>query len=192
LCNYHSFYLTKHNRDKKKTFYTSEFFLGLLFLSASLPSVGDLASFHRTSLQVTMNPQAKKRRLEDPADFLPASTSFEKMMDKTFFADKSSLIPFIEEDRNVIFCCPSRFGKSLILQMLMAYFDKKTDDAKFTAVCLCHCFSYCYNSSSSPLFSSSLAPCGLGGKMETRRAKPIFRASSSSSRWTFPRLSWTL
>jgi len=94
-----------------------------------------------------MNPQAKKRRLEDPADFLPASTSFEKMMkDKTFFADKSSLIPFIEEDRNVIFCRPSRFGKSLILQMLMAYFDKKTDDAKFTAVCLSHCFSYCYNS----------------------------------------------
>jgi len=79
-------------------------------------------------------PQAKKRKL-NPKSFLPSDTSFEQAMrDNTFFADKSRLIPFLEEERNVIFCRPRRFGKSLILQMLMTYFDIKTDDAKFNEV----------------------------------------------------------
>ena len=79
--------------------------------------------------------QAKKQKLEDPADFLPSDTSFEQAMkDKAFFADKSHLIPYIQEKKNVIFCRPRRFGKSLILQMLMTYFDKRTDDTKFNEV----------------------------------------------------------
>jgi hypothetical protein len=79
---------------------------------------------------------AKKQKL-NPKSFLPSNTSFEQAMkNKTFFADKSHLIPFIEEEHNVIFCRPRRFGKSLILQMLMIYFDKRTDDTKFNEVFL--------------------------------------------------------
>jgi len=81
-------------------------------------------------------PKAKRRKL-NPKSFLSSDVSFEQAMkDKAFFADKSHLIPYIQKKENVIFCRPSRFGKSLILQMLMAYFDKNTNDAKFNEVFL--------------------------------------------------------
>ena len=130
-------------------------------------------------------PQAKKRKL-NPKSFLPSDTSFEQAMrDNTFFADKSRLIPFLEEERNVIFCRPRRFGKSLILQMLMTYFDIKTDDAKFNKVDIYFIKFFLYgiwncNSSFLPCSSSS-APSGLGGKMGKYLARQTFRASSSSS-----------
>ena len=98
---------------------------------ANITSIVVLASVQATMAE---GHQAKWQKL-NPKTFLPSDTSFEQAMkDKTFFADKSHLIPFIEEERNVIFCRPRRFGKSLILQMLMTYFDKNTDDTKFNEV----------------------------------------------------------
>ena len=58
------------------------------------------------------------------------------MQDKTFFADKSKFIPLVEKMSNIVFTRPRRFGKSLVLQMRMCYYDKKNaGDNEFDKVC---------------------------------------------------------
>ena len=80
-----------------------------------------------------MEHQSKKRKIQS---FLPPSSSFEEnRKDQLYFADKSTIIPELDENKYTIFCRPRRFGKSTMLQMLKCYYDKNKSD-KFDEVSL--------------------------------------------------------
>ena len=48
--------------------------------------------------------------------------------DKSFFVDKTHFIPLMEKYKKFFFIRPRRFGKSLWISVLMAYYDINGND----------------------------------------------------------------